>query len=212
MKEDLVAAVSNMKEQEALNLVQEMLDNGEDPQNILDACNEAMSIVGINYEQGIYFLPELIMSGEILKQITDLIKPKMAAGSAGEKAVLGTVVLGTVKDDIHDIGKDIVGFMLEVNGFKVHDLGIDVPEEKFVDKVREVNPDIVALSGFLTSVFEQMKKTVEALEQAKLRDRARVMIGGCQMSQDVVKFVGADGYRPDAVSAVNLAKEWVGGK
>ena len=212
MKEKLVTAVSTMKEQQALILVQDMLARGEDPQNILDACNEAMSIVGTNYEQSIYFLPELIMSGEILKQITDLIKPEMAVGSSGEKTTLGTVVLGTVKDDIHDIGKDIVGFMLEVNGFKVHDLGIDVPEQKFVDKIREVNPDIVALSGFLTSVFEQMRKTVEALEKANLRDDARVMIGGCQMNEDVVKFVGADGYRPDAVSAASLAKEWVGGK
>ena len=211
MKEDLVTAVSTMKEREALSLVRDMLDKGEDPRNILDACTEAMSIVGENYEQGIYFLPELIMSGEILKQITALIKPKMAAGSSREDA-LGTVVLGTVKGDIHDIGKDIVGFMLEVSGFKVHDLGIDVPQEKFVDKVREVEPDIVGLSGFLTSVFEQMKQTVEALEQAKLRDGVRVMIGGCQMNDDVVKFVGADAYRPDAVSAAKLAKEWVGGK
>ena len=211
MTEKLVAAVSTMKEQEALSLVQDMMDRGEDPQRILDACNAAMSIVGTKYEQGDYFLPELIMSGEILKQITDLIKPKMTVSSSGENTTLGTIVLGTVKDDIHDIGKDIVGFMLEVNGFKVYDLGIDVPVETFVEKVREVNPDIVALSGFLTSVFEQMKKTVEALVQADLRAGVRVMIGGCQMNPDVVRFVGADSYRPDAVAAVSLAKEWVGG-
>ena len=108
MTEKLVEAVSTMKEQEALGLVQDMMDRGEDPQRILDACNAAMSIVGTKYEQGIYFLPELIMSGEILKQITDIIKPQMALSSSGDDSTLGTVVLGTVKDDIHDIGKDIV--------------------------------------------------------------------------------------------------------
>jgi len=211
MKEKLVAAVSTMKEQEALNLVQEMLDKGEDPRLILDACSEAMSIVGNNYEQGKYFLAELMMSGDILRQISELIKPRIEATNSGETSTLGKVIIGTVKNDIHDIGKNIVAFMLDVNGFEVHDLGVDVPEGKFVEKVREVKPDIVALSGFLTVVFDQMKKTVEALKEADLRNEVKVMIGGCQMNDDVVKYVGADGYRPDAVSGVRLAKEWVGG-
>ena len=212
MKEKLIAAVSTMKEQEALKLAQEMLDKGKDPQLILDACSEAMSIVGNNYEQGKYFLAELMMSGDILRQISELVKPRMTARSSGKASTLGRVVIGTVKNDIHDIGKNIVAFMLDVNGFEVHDLGIDVPEGKFVEKVGEVKPEIVALSGFLTVVFDQMKRTVEALQEANLRHKVKVMIGGCQMNDDVVKYVGADGYRPDAVSGVRLAKEWVGGK
>ena len=211
MKAKLVTAVSTMKKQEAIRLVKEMLEEGEDPQGILDCCGEAMKIVGDSYEAGKYFLAELMMAGKILEQISDLVKPKIARSSSGKSSILGKVIIGTVKDDIHDIGKDIVAFMLDVNGFEVHDLGINVPPAKFVSKVKEVNPDIVALSGLLTLIFDQMKETVHALKDAGLRDKIKVMIGGCQMDDDVVKYIGADAYRPDAVSGVKLAKEWVGG-
>ena len=210
MKEDLVAAVSNMKEQEALNLVQEMLDNGEYPQNILDACNEAMSIVGTNYEQGIYFLPELIMSGEILKQITDLIKPKMATSSSGEKAVLGTVVLGTVKNDIHDIGKDIVVTLLQAGGYKVVDLGVDVPPVKFVEAVKDSGATVVGLSGLLTISFDSMKETVDALKEAGLP--VKVMVGGGPVTEQVCNYVGADALGADAQAAVTLCDQWITAK
>jgi 5-methyltetrahydrofolate--homocysteine methyltransferase len=136
----------------------------------------------------------------------------MAGTSSGKSSTLGKVIIGTVKDDIHDIGKDIVAFMLDVNGFEVHDLGINVPADEFVSKVKEVNPDIVALSGLLTLIFDHMKETVNALEKAGLRENVKVMIGGCQMDEDIVRYIGADAYRPDAVSGVKLAKEWVGGK
>jgi len=211
MKAKLVSAVSTMKQQEAIRLVQEMLEEGEDPQVILNGCSEAMKIVGDNYEAGKYFLAELMMAGKILEQISDLVKPKMAVSSSGNARARGKVVIGTVKDDIHDIGKDIVAFMLDVNEFEVHDLGINVPAATFVSKVKEVNPDIVALSGLLTLIFDQMKETVNALKEAGLRENVKVMIGGCQMDDDIVKYVGADAYRPDAVSGVKLAKEWVGG-
>ncbi len=211
MKAELVTAISTMKKQEAIGLVKEMLQEGEDPQVILDCCGEAMKIVGDSYEAGKYFLAELMMAGKILEQISDLVKPKIARSSSGKSSILGKVIIGTVKDDIHDIGKDIVAFMLDVNGFEVHDLGINVPPAKFVSKVKEVNPDIVALSGLLTLIFDQMKETVHALKDAGLRDKIKVMIGGCQMDDDIVKYIGADAYRPDAVSGVKLAKEWVGG-
>ena len=152
-----------------------------------------------------------MMAAKILGQISDLVKPKMAGASSATASTQGRVVIGTVKDDIHDIGKDIVAFMLDVNGFEVHDLGINVPAEKFVSKVKEVNPDIVALSGLLTLIFDQMKATVNALKAAGLRENIKVMIGGCQMDDNIVRYIGADAYRPDAVSGVKLAKEWVGG-
>ena len=211
MKAKLVAAVSTMKMKEAIDLVSEMLAAGEDPQVILDGCSEAMKIVGDRYEQGKYFLAELMMAGKILEKISELLKPKMAEIPSANASALGKVVIGTVKDDIHDIGKDILAFMLDVNGFEVHDLGIDVPAEKFVSKVREVKPDIVALSGLLTLIFDQMKVTVNALNEAGLREKVKVMIGGCAMDDDIVRYIGADAYRPDAVSGVKLAKEWVGG-
>lgn len=211
MRDDLVAFISTIRERESIELVQKMLKEGEDPQGILDACSEAMSIVGKKYENGNYFLAELMMSGEILRQISEMVEPAMAGASATPRSVVGKVVIGTVKNDIHDIGKNIVAFMLEVNGFEVHDLGVDVPVEAFLERIREVDPDIVALSGFLTVVFDQMKEIVEALKAADLRDHVKVMIGGCQMDENVVKYVGADGYRANAVAGVRLAREWTGG-
>ena len=211
MKAKLITAVSTMKEQEAHRLAKEMLEKGEEPQNILNACSEAMTIVGNNYETGKYFLAELMMSGEILRQISELVKHRIVEASSGKASAIGKVVIGTVEGDIHDIGKDIVAFIFDVNGFEVHDLGVNVPPEAFVEKVKALNPDIVALSGFLTLVFDQMKATVDALKAANLRENIKVVIGGCQMDDNVVKHVGADAYRSDAVSGVKLAKEWLGG-
>ena len=121
------------------------------------------------------------------------------------------MVIGTVKGDIHDIGKDIVAFMLDVNNFEIHDLGVDVPAEKFIEKIKEVKPQIVGLSGFLTLAFDQMKATVEAMQRAGVRDSVKVMIGGAPMDEAVAKYIGADAYGTDASAAVRLAKSWVGG-
>lgn len=210
MKEKLVDAIANMREEEALQLAQEILDAGEDPQLALDACREAMVIVGDRYEQKEYFLPELIIAGDMLKAIGDLVKPKLKAQAAGEEAV-GKVIIGTVAGDIHDLGKDIVTFMLDVNNFEVHDLGVDVPAAKFVEAIRDVKPAVVGLSGFLTLGFEQMKKTVEAISEAGLRDSVKIMIGGAIMDDSAAAFIGADAYGPDAATAVKLAKSWTGG-
>jgi 5-methyltetrahydrofolate--homocysteine methyltransferase len=201
--------MANMKEKEALQIVDDLLAKGEDPQKILDLSSEAMGVVGERYQEGTYFLPELIMSGEMLRKIGEILKPKLAAKTDQTKK-LGTVVLGTVRGDIHDIGKDIVGFMLEVNGFEVHDLGIDQPEENFVNAVREYKPQVLALSGFLSVAFDTMKSTIEQVEAAGLRDGLKVIIGGGQMDDTVRKYTGADAYGDDAMAAVAFAKETVG--
>lgn len=210
MKEKLIEAIASVEEDEAIKLAGQMLDAGTDPQTILDACREAMSLVGQRYEAKDYFLPELIISGEILKQIGDLIKPRIQ-GQVSQGKPLGKIVMGTVAGDIHDIGKDIVAFMLDVNNFEIHDLGVDVPAEKFIEKIKEVQPQIVGLSGFLTLAFDQMKATVEAMQQAGVRDSVKVMIGGAPMDEAVAKYIGADAYGTDASAAVRLAKSWVGG-
>jgi 5-methyltetrahydrofolate--homocysteine methyltransferase len=207
----LVEAMANMKEDEALKLVDEMLAGGEDPQKILDLSSQAMAVVGERYQEGTYFLPELIMSGEMLRKIGEVLKPKLAASQAQTKK-LGTVVLGTVRGDIHDIGKDIVGFMLEVNGFAVHDLGIDQPEANFVKAIKEHHPQVLALSGFLSVAFDSMKSTIEEVEKAGLRKGLKVIIGGGQMDDTVRKYTGADAYGDDAMAAVAFAKEAVGVK
>jgi methanogenic corrinoid protein MtbC1 len=206
---ELVEAMANMKETDALRIVEEMLARGENPKKILDLSSDAMQVVGERYQEGTYFLPELIMSGEMLRRIGEILKPKLATEQDQTKK-LGKVVLGTVRGDIHDIGKDIVGFMLEVNGFEVVDLGIDQPEEAFVKAVQEHQPAVLALSGFLSVAFDSMKSTIEQVEAAGLRKDLKVIIGGGQMDDTVRKYTGADACGDDAMAAVEFAKEAVG--
>jgi methanogenic corrinoid protein MtbC1 len=207
----LVEAMANMQEDEALRIVDELLAKGEDPGKILDLASEAMQVVGTRYQEGEYFLPELIMSGEMLRKVGEVLKPLLAAKTTETKK-LGVVVLGTVRGDIHDIGKDIVGFMLEVNGFTVYDLGIDQPEEVFVKAVQEHKPQVLALSGFLSVAFDSMKSTVEQVEAAGLRKGLKIIIGGGQMDDTVRQYTGADAFGMDAMEAVAFAKQTVGVK
>jgi 5-methyltetrahydrofolate--homocysteine methyltransferase len=131
---------------------------------------------------------------------------------AGAQKKLGRVVIGTVQGDIHNIGKNIVIFMLDVNGFEVRDLGVDVAPQKFVEAIRDFQPQVVGLSGFLTLAFDAMKETVEAIQTAGLRDEVKIVIGGGQVSEEISQYVGADAYGKDAMSGVSLAKKWVGAK
>lgn len=211
MKEKLINAIADKYEEEALKLVEDMLAQGEDPQLVLDASREAMVIVGQRFETGTYFLPELVFTGEILTKIAEIVKPLLQVKESVSKP-LGKIVIGTVAGDIHDIGKDIVTFLLDVNNFDVHDLGIDVPAQKFVDAIKKVKPDIVALSGFLTLAYDSMRDIVKAIQDAGVRDEVKIMIGGGQMDDKVSTYVGADAYGADATVAVKLAKAWIGGE
>ncbi len=209
MAHELVEAIVGMKEKDALRIVEEMLEKGEDPQAILDLGQEAMQVVGERFEEGSFFLPELMLSGEMLKRIAELLKPKMAE-RVDQREKLGKVVLGTVRGDIHDIGKDIVGFVLDINGFEVIDLGINVPEETFIEAVREHRPQVLALSGFLSLAFDSMKSTIDQVGEAGLADDLHVIIGGGQMDETVRRFTGAEAYGEDAMDAVAFAKQSVG--
>ena len=210
MSKQLVNAIADMREEETLKLVKEMVEGGSEPMAILGAAREAMDIVGKRYEEGAYFLPELMLAGEMLNQITDILKPELA--KLPEIKRHGKVLIGTVEGDIHDIGKDIVTFMLDVNGFEVRDLGVNVPAQKFVEAIQEFQPQVVGLSGFLTLAFDIMKETVDAIEAAGLRDRVKIMIGGGQINEDIKEYTGADAYGKDAMAGVSLAKKWVGAK
>jgi methanogenic corrinoid protein MtbC1 len=210
MDKDLVSTLADLKEKEVLTIAQEKLDSGEDPLKILGDARKAVAIVGQRYQDGEYFIPELVYSGEILKAIVEMVKPKLTKGPEVER--LGKVIIGTVAGDIHDIGKDIVTFMLDVNGFEVYDLGVDVPAEKFVDKIKEVKPEVVGLSGFLTVSFDSMKVTVQSIKDEDLRDKVKIMIGGGTLDDTVREYVGADAFGRFAGDAVSLAKEWIGGK
>jgi methanogenic corrinoid protein MtbC1 len=208
MAGDLLNTLADLKEKEVLDIVQNRLNAGDDPLGILDDARRAMEIVGERFAGGQYFIPDLVYSGEILNSINDMVKPKLAKAAKAKR--LGKVVIGTVAGDIHDIGKNIVVFMLDVNGFEVYDLGVDVPIQTFVAKVKESGAPIVGLSGFLTLAYDAMKQTIEAMKDAGLRDKVKVMIGGGQITEEVMKYTGADAYGKDAMTGVSLAKKWSG--
>ncbi|HOD79442.1 MAG TPA: cobalamin-dependent protein [Syntrophorhabdus sp.] len=208
MNETLINLMADLQEEETLAMVNTMIKEGVNPMDILSDARSAMEIVGNRFETSEYFIPDLMMAGEIMKGISDIVKPLLQSDDASAKK--GKVLIGTVAGDIHDIGKDIVTFMLDVSGYDVLDIGIDVPVQTFIDKIREFQPSVVGLSGFLTLAFDSMKKTVEAIEKAGLRDNLKIMIGGGQMDDEVRKYVRADAYGKDAVAAVNLCKQWVG--
>ena len=212
MSEKLVDAMVRMREPEALSLAAKMLNDGVHPLKVLEQCREAVEKVGKQFELGKYFLPELVMAGEMLKKISAMTEPFLKHEAEDKTARLGKVVLGSVKGDIHDIGKDIVKFLLDVNGFEVHDLGVDVPPERFLEAIKEVQPEVVGMSALLTTVFEAIKNTVAAIKDAGLRNDVKIMIGGGTVSEEVRAYSGADAYGKDAVAAVNLAKEWVAAK
>ncbi len=209
MNDRLIALMADMQEEETLRMVKDLIAGGTDPMVILDDARAAMEVVGKRFEACEYFIPDLMMAGEILRGISDIVRPLLeGSGKAGRKK--GKVLIGTVAGDIHDIGKDIVTFMIDVSGYDVLDIGIDVPVETFVERIKEFNPQVVGLSGFLTLAFDSMKKTVEALEQAGVRDSLKIMIGGGQMDDEVRKYVRADAYGKDAIAAVNLCRLWIG--
>ena len=205
MSQELIDAITEMREEDAVALTGKLLDSGVAPLEILEDCRQAMSIIGVRFETGESFIPELILAGEVMSQISAIVKPRMSQDSQSKK--LGKIVLGTVQGDIHDIAKDIVGFMLDINGFEVTDLGVDVPPAKFVEAVKQAGAKIVGLSGFLTLAFDPMKDTVAALKAAGLND-VKVMIGGGQIDENIRQYTGADAYGKDAMPAVAIAKSW----
>ncbi len=210
MSGDLVNLLADLKDKEVLELVKQRLGAGEDPLKILEDSRKGMEVVGKRFADDEYFLPELVFSGDLLKQVTELVKPHLK--QAVETKKLGKVVIGTVAGDIHDIGLNIVIFMLDVNGFEVYNLGVDVPADAFVNKVKETAAPILGLSGFLTPAFDAMKETVEAVEAAGMRDKIKIMIGGGQLDEDIRKYAKADAYGKNAMAAVALAKGWIGAK
>ena len=209
MSQKLIDAITDMREDDALEITDELLQSGVKPLDILEACRRAMEIIGKRFEEGDCFVPELILAGEVLKQISEKIKPMMEEQAEASKK-LGKVVFGTVEGDIHDIAKDIVVFMLDINGFEVTDLGVDVPPAKFVETAKEIGARVIGLSGFLTLAYEPMKATVEAVKAAGLNE-VKVMIGGGQIDDQIRQYTGADAYGRDAMTAVSLAKQWIGG-
>ena len=205
---DFITEIVELNEENVLELLKKRLQNNDDPLNVMDDAKKAMKIIGDKFSNKEYFLPELIMSGEILRQIFEELGPRLKEAQSSEKKK-GKVLLGTVAGDIHDIGKDVVKFMLDVNGFDVLDLGVDVPAEKFLESLKEYKPKVLALSGFLTLAYDSMKDIIKKLKDAGLRENVKIMIGGGTVDERIVEYVGADAYGQSAVDAVNIATKWM---
>lgn len=204
--DQFIDALVNMKEDEAMTLAETHLFSGGDPLALLDASREAMGKVGDLFEKREYFVPELMLAGEMLNKIADAVKPHLASDKEN-KAGKGRVIIGTVEGDIHDIGKDIVVTMLDINGYEVLDLGVDVPVERFLTAAREFKPQVIGLSGFLTLAYDPMKETIAALR--KDNSGVKYMIGGGQMDEQVSRYVNADAFGKDALEAVKLCDRWI---
>jgi 5-methyltetrahydrofolate--homocysteine methyltransferase len=210
-EQQLVEWLADMNEDDALALANKMLlEEGADPLRVLELCRNAMDVVGKRFEQGEYFLPELVLAGEMLETIGKIAKPLIKHAPGEEPKKLSKVLIGTVHGDLHDIGKNIVTFMLDINGFEVKDIGVDVPVQTFLDEIAAFRPNVVGLSGFLTLAFDSMKETIEAIQSAGLRDNLKIMIGGGQIDETVCTYTGADAFGTNAVDAVTLCKGWVG--
>jgi methanogenic corrinoid protein MtbC1 len=210
-EQQLIEWLADMKEDEAFALAKRMLlEEGVDPMRVMELCRSAMDIVGKRFEQGEYFLPELVLAGEMLENIGAIAKPLIKQAPGGEPKKLAKVLIGTVHGDLHDIGKNIVTFMLDINGFEVKDIGVDVPASTFLDEINAFAPDIVGLSGFLTLAFDSMKETIVAIQGAGMRERIKIMIGGGQVDAAVCNYTGADAFGTNAVEAVSLCKNWIG--
>jgi len=204
MAERLAMLLAELKEDEALSGVRKALDEGTDPLSLVEELREGMSIVGRRFEDKEYFLSELIMSAEIFKESIALIEPYLE-GTAGETR--GQVVIGTVKGDIHDIGKNIVATLLRCDGYEVHDLGVDVAPGAFTAKLKDTGASLIGLSGLPTLAFDSMKETVDNLVEAGLRDGVKVIIGGGPVNEKVVEYTGADAYGVNASQAVKLVNQ-----
>ena len=206
----LTQVLADLKDDEVLNMINDFMNNSPSPDGVdklMKSAQEGMAIVGDRFERGEYFVGDLIFAGEILADVIDLIKPII--GGESKHNIKGTMVLGTVKGDLHDIGKNIFRIMAIAEGFEVHDIGIDQPVEAFVEKVKEVKPDILGMSGILTLALNVMKNTVDTLIEAGLRDDLKIIIGGNPVNKDACEYIGADAFTTNAVEGLAICNKWM---
>lgn len=201
--------VGELEEEEVMALLEDFVASSpseEEAQKVVAACQEGMAIVGDLFEKGEYFVGDLIFAGELLTEAINTLKPVIGAETT---STVGTIVLGTVHGDLHDIGKNIFKSMAEAAGFEVYDIGIDQSVDAFVDKIKEVKPQIVGMSGVLTLALEAMKETVDGLKEAGLRDDVKVIIGGNPVTKEACAHIGADAFTTNAAEGVKISQSWV---
>jgi corrinoid protein of di/trimethylamine methyltransferase len=209
MFDKLAQAVVDGEPEDAVELAQQALDAGLDPLECINqGLTKGIDRVGALFAEGEYYLPDLIIGGEAMKGALTVLEPALAANQ--EREVVGRVVLGTVQGDLHEIGKTLVGTMLTANGFEVTDIGIDKPASEFIAAIKESNATLIGASALLTTTIPEQQKIIEALAEAGLRDKVKVMVGGAPVTQAWADKIGADGYAEDAIAAVAVAKKLVG--
>lgn len=210
-EKSLSELMADLKEDSVKELIRQKLSAGIPAEQILKECHNGMVEIGKRYEEGKYFISELMYAGEIMKDIVAILEPYLK-GAGQSKTSLGKVVLGTVKGDIHDLGKDIVGLMLRGVGFEVIDIGVDAEPEKFVQAIKDSGATIVGMSVFLTAAYDSAKATVDAIKEAGLRNKVSIMIGGGPVTELVKESTGCDFYGKDAVAGAQYALKVVGAK
>jgi methanogenic corrinoid protein MtbC1 len=206
---ELIRRVADLKEQEALALVQTRLEMNDDPLHIVEDCQEGLQQVGERYERQEYYLSGLIMAGEIFREAMEILTPIIEVRFSGNEN--GVILLGTVAGDIHDIGKNNLSLLLTSYGFTVHDMGVDVPPSEFLYKALEIRPDIIGLSGLLTSSYDSMRETVQLIHKSTDRQIAAtpIVLGGNQLNEQVCEYIGADEWVSDAMTGVRLCQRLI---
>lgn len=205
----ITTEIGELEEDKVLEMLNNFMESGPseaDAYEAVAACQEGMAIVGDRFEKGEYFVGDLIFAGELLTESIVVLKSALGSDLSAKS---GKIVLGTVHGDLHDIGKNIFKSMAEAAGFEVFDLGIDQPVQAFVDKVKEIQPDIIGMSGVLTLALESMKDTVDGLKEAGVRDSVKIIIGGNPVTKEACDHVGADAFTTNAAKGVKITQAWV---
>jgi methanogenic corrinoid protein MtbC1 len=205
-EDELINAMTELNEDRALEVVRELMKE-KSAIEIINVAREGMQQVGEKFAAKEFFLADLIFSAEIFQEIMNLLEPELKSGE--ETSYIGKVVIGTVRDDVHDIGKNIVTSLLRASGFEVVDLGVNVPENEFIEAIKREQPRVVGLSGLLTIAIDEMKKTIAAIEANGLREGIKIIVGGGPVDESVRDYVGADASCRDAVEGVRLIKEFL---
>ena len=208
LEEQLLNAMIDLEEETSYDLIKKLLEKGGDPKKIIEILRNGVEIIGEKFIKKEYFLTELVMAGEIFQQSAKILEPVLKSEHVADKSS-AIVVMGTVKGDVHDIGKNIFTTLLQSAGIEVYDIGVDVPPEKFIEKVKETNANIVGYSGLLTVALESMKETTEKLKAAGLRDKVKIIIGGLPVDELWMKEAGADAFTDNAFKGVKIVTNWI---
>jgi Predicted cobalamin binding protein len=204
VKDELQIAMADLDEEKTLRLVKERIQAGCTSMDIIESCRRGVELVGVKYSDNDYFLSDLIMSEEILKEVMRILEPHIPINDSKDGLTLPPIVMGTIEGDIHDLGKNIIIYLLRSSGYRVHDLGVDVTPERFVQAVNETNTPILGISVLLSFCIGSIKKVVDLLQDAGIRDKVKIVVGGYPVNQEVKEFTGADFYANDVTEALKI--------